>query len=642
MSLRTLLSRVLTVLLPLSIASTVYLYLYPVFHGCAFPLPTSSSSAFSFPTSSALLNTVLQHVAPGVVAKSNSDSVFLAPAVFRLLVLADPQLEGDSSLPRPDDEFLPRLRRHWAAIKKSAGGTHDDDDGPLDLLSTVQSALRAIMYKDVPDALRAARKRLDLFGNDYYLAHIYRTLHWWSRPTHVTVLGDLIGSQWVTDEEFEWRGWRYWNRVFRGGERVSDDVTVTGRKGYNNDNNNKEEEEDGERELETLERYNSPWANKIINIAGNHDIGYAGDVSEARIERFERVFGRADWDVRFRHPPLENKNNHHHHHHLHSTDNATTVFPTLHIVNLNTLTLDIPALSQTVQSDSYAYINDLLAHRSYPVEDRTSFTLLLTHLPLHKREGICTDAPYFSFHESDDENNNGDAPRFREGGLKEQNHLSEHVSANAILQGIFGMSGDESVAGNGRGRNGLILNGHDHTGCDVVHFVNRSSATTGLAEEEEDNDNDNESESQSQSRSWKWDAKRYRPSSSSFSPPDQNQNQPENLDTPSIREVTLRSMMGDYGGTAGLLSVWFDPDPAVNEWRYEITMCRAGVQHVWWAVHGVGVATSIVLVVWGVLGVRERLFGTIERREGSEQQKRGVFENDGVNGVVKEKEKEEK
>ncbi|KAL2013084.1 hypothetical protein VTN00DRAFT_609 [Thermoascus crustaceus] len=633
MSLRTLLSRVLTVLLPLSIASTVYLYLYPVFHGCAFPLPPSSSSELSFPTSSALLNTVLQHVAPGVLAKSDSDgdsdSVFLAPAVFRLLVLADPQLEGDSSLPRPDDEFLPRLRRHWAAIKKSAGRIHDDDgeDDGLDLLSTVRSALRTLVYKDVPDALRAARKRLDLFGNDYYLAHIYRSLHWWSRPTHVAVLGDLIGSQWVTDEEFEWRGWRYWNRVFRGGERVSDDVTITGRKGYNN---NKEEEEgvgqpdSGERELETLERYNSPWANKIINIAGNHDIGYAGDVSEARIERFERVFGRADWDVRFRLPPLENNN--------HNSNSSTTV-PTLHIINLNTLTLDIPALSQTVQSDSYAYINDLLAHRSYPIEDRTSFTLLLTHLPLHKREGICTDAPYFSFHESDDENNE-EAPRFREGGLKEQNHLSEYVSANAILQGIFGMTGDESVTGNGRGRSGLILNGHDHTGCDVVHFVNRSSAITGL---EEGNDNGNESDSgRSQSQSWKWDAKRYRPSFSSSSSSTQN----HSLDTPSIREVTLRSMMGDYGGNAGLLSVWFDPDPAVNEWRYEITMCRAGVQHIWWAVHGVGIATFVVLVVGGALGVGECLFGTTERREGSKQQKREVVSN-GANGYVKEKEKEE-
>lgn len=417
--------------------------------------------------------------------------------------------------------------------------------------------------KDLPRAFRAAQKRLDLLGNDYYLAHIYRTLHWWSRPSHVTVLGDLIGSQWVTDGEFESRGARYWNRVFKGGERVGDDVTVTGEGGDTRD-------EGGEgQELEALGGGSgSAWERRIINIAGNHDIGYAGDVSESRIERFERMFGRANWDIRFQLPLDIDRDN-----------PSLQTPPTLHLINLNTLTLDTPALVQDIQSRTYSYLNDVITERTYPVEDRSTFTLLLTHLPLHKEAGICTDGPHFTFFESDDVDGPDDIPRFKEGGLREQNHLSDHVSTNGVLQGIFGMSGDEDAAGGGRGRNGLILTGHDHTGCDVVHFVNRSIA---LDAEDEGNT----------AQSWKWNAKRY----THRSAPGEGQTQP-----PSIREVTLRSMMGEFGGNAGLLSVWFDADPAVNEWKYEISMCAVGVQHIWWAVHVLDILALAALFVYLVL-----------------------------------------
>jgi hypothetical protein len=66
-----------------------------------------------------------------------------------------------------------------------------------------------------------------------------------------------------------------------------------------------------------------------------------------------------------------------------------------------------------------------------------------------------------------------------------------------------------------------------------------------------------------------------------------------------IREVTLRSMMGDFGGNAGLLSAWFNFDE--GEWKYEIQMCRAGVQHVWWAVHVVDLATIGAIVAYILL-----------------------------------------
>ncbi|RMD42070.1 hypothetical protein DV735_g3040, partial [Chaetothyriales sp. CBS 134920] len=292
---------------------------------------------------------------------------------------------------------------------------------------------------DIPRSLQAARKRLDLFGNDYYLAHIFRTLRWWARPTHITVLGDLIGSQWVSDGEFESRASRFWNRVFRGTARVDDavvDAALTG--------------------AATLPMDDPAWARRVINVAGNHDIGYAGDVSRARLDRFERFFGPANWDVRF----------------------------------------DYPSAAAAAQT-TYDYINSILAQRTRPVDDASAFTLLLTHLPLHKPAGVCVDAPFWDFWGDDD---GGGA--YRPHGLKEQNHLSQPVSESAILKALFGMSG---------------------------HLHAPASAHTG------------------------------------------------------IREITLRSMMGDFGGNAALLSAWFDFE--ANHWRYSIQMCPVGVQHLWWAVH---------------------------------------------------------
>ncbi|OJJ51272.1 hypothetical protein ASPZODRAFT_148582 [Penicilliopsis zonata CBS 506.65] len=476
-----------------------------------------------------------------------------------LLVLADPQLEGDSSLPSAEDELLPRLGARWTTVRESIE-TQDDKEKKRDvfrqgtsIFSTISNELRLFVTEDLPRSLGATRKRIDLWGNDHYLAHIYRTLHWWTQPTHVTVLGDLIGSQWVTDEEFDRRSGRYWNRVFRGGVRVSDEITSHA--GVDVDH--------------------TGWSNRIINVAGNHDIGYSGDVSQARLDRFERAFGRADWDVRFSYE-IENNDT--------DTDadpdtrSTTTLTPTIHLINLNSLTLDSPPFSEDIQGQGYAYLNDVISHRSYPVEDRTTFTLLLTHLPLHKADGICTDGPLFTFHDHDDEDGPDGIPRFKADGLKEQNHLSDHVSFVGVLQGIFGMSGDEQVPGHGRGRNGLILTGHDHTGCDVVHYVNRTG-------------NNPDGDADSDQPSWSWAAKRFGPSASS------HQDMPN---TPSIREVTLRSMMGEFGGNAGLLSVWFDTDPAVREWRYEIVMCPVGVQHIWWAVHIGAVLTLGVMAAWAV------------------------------------------
>ncbi|KAJ5439299.1 uncharacterized protein N7458_010297 [Penicillium daleae] len=570
MFLRALLGRVFTLLLPLTLTASVYLYLYPVFNGCGFPLPRAQSkgadgsSILARLQQNVVVNTFLQHLRTPDTASDNQ------PAIFRLLVLADPQLEGDSSLPLPDWKLVPRMRTHWRAVQEAvveASTTTPLPKALLDqnVLDNIKTGLKTFATEDIPRSIRATLKQVDLFGNDYYLAHIYRTLFWWTRPTHTTVLGDLLGSQWIDDEEFSWRSKRYWTRVFRGAERVDDDLTATGIK-----------DDDRVHVAPPLEPLgpdeDSAWPRRIINVAGNHDIGYAGDVSKARLERFEREFGRADWDIGFAHPPVPRGGN--------ATD-GSVFLPTLHLINLNTLLFDTPALSEDLQSRTYSYLNALITERLYPVEDRSAFTLLLTHLPMHKEDGICTDGPYFTFHDEDD---NDGVPRWKAGGLREQNHLSDHISAHGILQGIFGLSGNENAAYGGYGRKGLILTGHDHTGCDVIHYINRTADTQGETTGEPDDS--------SKPQSWNWAAKRF------------NKYRPEKPTTPSIREVTLRAMMGEFGGNAGLFSAWFDA--SIGEWDYEITMCPAGVQHIWWAVHVLILVTGIL----GLLGLVTKVFET--------------------------------
>jgi len=360
----------------------------------------------------------------------------------------------------------------------------------------------------------------------------------------VTVLGDLLGSQWVTDEEYESRAWRYWRRVFAGGHRVEDALTASSA------------EQAGPLDTMSNEEINDTgWEERIINIAGNHDIGYAGDISKARIARFEKHFGRADWDIRLSLPTVEAQKN-------------PSITPSLHLIVVNDLILDTPGFDPEIQSSSYEHLNSIITQRSHPVEDQTSFTLLLTHVPLHKPAGTCVDAPFFDFHGSDDSNG-----EYRSGGLKEQNHLSDHISRSGILEGIYGMTANPHAAGNGKGRQGLILTGHDHEGCDVWHHLPLlGTGETPAA------DGDDE-----QLRSDGWHSIPWRDANTTAS-------------HTGVREITLRSMMGEYGGNAGLLSIWFDFEK--DRWQYEIKMCQLGVQHIWWGIHALDCITIAVAILW--------------------------------------------
>ena len=522
----TLLHRAFLVLLLASIASNTYLYYYPFFNGCSFPLKNTSL------TKSALEGSKL--------SRKNGATGDQAP--FRLLALGDPQLEGDTSISCvKEDSFRPeKLRVNLRSAESLGKKAHVLQRAITDLLNTV------------PKKIQAWRKHLDLFGNDYYLAHIYRTLHRHTSPTHVVVLGDLLGSQWISDAEFARRSSRYWNRVFRPGTRVEDAIT-------------------SDPTIETLGE-DPTWSQRIINIAGNHDIGYAGDLTPARLSRFEAAFGAANWEVVFE---------------LASTSSSSsdppiseTSPPFLRLVILNSMNLDTPAKSPSLQHQTYAFINAIIA-RSQPVEDRRVGTILLTHIPLHKDAGVCVDPPFFAFHDE------------REGfGLREQNHLS-YEAGRGILEGIYGMSGDPAAPGGGFGRQGIILTGHDHEGCDVYHHLPESSDPDPATR--------------------RWNASRWEDARETV----------EERSVPGVREVTLRSMMGEYGGFGYLISAWFEAEDG-GRWRFEVERCSVGVRHWWWAAHVLALVTVGLGVVLGEVEVLGRVSGG-EKVDVRAKEDRGAF-----------------
>ncbi|KAH8680045.1 hypothetical protein BGZ60DRAFT_467991 [Tricladium varicosporioides] len=503
----------LFILVPLSFFLSTYLYLYPVFHLCAFPTPEQDASA-------AYSNTFRQHV-----PLAGHDSKKVAP--FRLLALGDPQLEGEPPYRDPNASSFPNFHKFWKDALLLEGTKHN----PLQRLRHSLHDLIDFYLDDIPQFFEKWRKRLDHVGNDYYLGLIYRSLYWWTNPTHVTVLGDLVGSQWIDDKEFENRGWRYWNRVFKGGVRVEDEIALT------------PSEFD---EHLILGEDAAAWKKRIINVAGNHDIGYAGDLSQDRMDRFIRVFGKANYELRFRMPIDRTSMTEE------ESEDEDHPIPELRIVVLNDMNLDTPASSKELQDQTYGFLNEVIT-TSEDVTRPAHFTLLLTHIPIYKEAGICVDGPFFDFFDGDFSN-----------GVKEQNHLSRDAS-KGFLEGIFGMNGNVDVPGNGFGRNGVILTGHDHEGCDIYHYINQ----TAPPERE-------------------WQAKRWQDALSS-----QVDQEPG---IPGLREITVRSMMGGFAGNAGLLSLWFDEE--TWDWKFEFANCGLGTQHIWWFVHIVDLITLGVGLVY--------------------------------------------
>ncbi|KAK0719151.1 hypothetical protein B0H67DRAFT_532761 [Lasiosphaeris hirsuta] len=529
-------------LFPVAVALTAYLYLYPVLNSCAFPLPPTAPGHNADTGRTAFLETAKRHWP--FATTDNSTEAARPPAPFRLLALGDPQLEGDTSIPIDYLGVFPHVK---SLFRHVAFQTHHDG-----LRHRMRASLHDVVdifFEDTYNLAESLRKRIDLFGNDFYLAHIYRTLHWWTLPTHVTVLGDLVGSQWLDDSEFARRADRYWHRVFAGGERVPDDVAL-----YPAD------EYDLSGYLGAANDSESVWTRRIINVAGNHDIGYAGDINEDRVARFEDAFGKLNYELRFE-LPITDPDVSQTIFHEATNPHSTRLVPELRIVVLNDMNLDTPAASTALQDATYAFINKVI-NTAAAVEFAGHFTLILTHVPLYKPAGVCVDDPLFEFHDHD-------------GSLREQNQLSAPAS-RGFLEGILGMSGDVSAPGRGRGRRGVVLNGHDHEGCDTWHFVNQSRPVEGENE---------------------WEVRRWRQAVKA--------GVVGREELPGVREITVRSMMGDFGGNAGLLSIWFDE--TAWEWRVEYATCPLGTQHLWWTVH----ILDLLVVVGGLLSVTAAVLGIV-------------------------------
>jgi hypothetical protein len=491
MRLSPLLLAIFRFLLPPTLIGLAYIYFYPALYQCSFPPARPAEAACRIPG-------------------SEKEGRAAETAPFRLLALADPQLEGGSSLV----DWSERGVRRWWDLWQATGF------GEALVKGVGEDA--ALVVKDV-------RKRVDLWGNDLYLGHTYRTMHWWSRPSHVVVLGDLLGSQWIGKDEFENRSRRFWNKVFKGAEKVPQ--SITGSSGR----------------VEVLGN-DETWRHRIIAVAGNHDIGYAGDINEDRIERFEKRFGDVNWEIRFR---LENASATHAPSPLSNFGSpiflAQNAPPELRLIVLNSMNLDEPAYSPLVRERSLDFLSTSITDPTTPPTEKTG-TILLTHIPLHKAEGVCVDSPYFSYF-----------PTHQGGGIREQNHLSNDVSSR-ILDGL-------TQAGSA-----IVLNGHDHEGCDTLH-----------------------------TKSDPWNATKY-----DTSHPAKSQ------DLPALRELTVRSMMGEFSGNAGMLSAWFDPDH--GRWQFAYQECRFGVQHIWWAGH------ILALIELGV-GVAGLVLGEMEGRESDRKQK---------------------
>jgi len=289
-------------------------------------------------------------------------------------------------------------------------------------------------------------------------------------PTHTTVLGDLLGSQWISDEEFWRRAARFW-RIFLGTRKVST------------------------KEVEGGSAHGDGWHEALMLLPGNHDVGYAGDISRPRLVRYEKAFGPYNYMLSFRPPAPENRS-------------VTGEEPELRIAVLNSLTLDTPIWDQSLADESYSFLEGLQNSRQKG-GSKSQATVLLTHLPLHKPEQICVDGPEVKYF-----------PPHYGGGIKSQNFVSEEVS-DRLKEMIFGSPTEEDQGGEG-----AILTGHDHEGCQSVHFWEKGKNT--------------------------WNVTTYKKW--------MDERPEKQVDAKTVREITVRSMMGEFGGNAGLFSAWYDYD----------------------------------------------------------------------------------
>lgn len=347
-------------------------------------------------------------------------------------------------------------------------------------------------------------KRLDTYGNDYYLGHIYRVMKRRLSPTHVAVLGDLFSSQWIGDSEFFNRTRRYVTRLFDQPDESREYVlnyikthdhvdwkafhALTTAKNLS----------DFDFHYENVYDWNTPGYVKrfeneplFLNVSGNHDIGYSGDATWQHMARYVQLFGKDNYWIEY---------------------DTETDHP-WRIVVLNSLLLEGPALQKEFLDYTWEFLYQLFERKF------DGATVLLTHVPFYKEEGLCVDGPYIDYYNEE----TSKREPYKNKLLRSQNHLSKDVSQR-VLSLVF------------NDKPGIILTGHDHEGCETYYNKNTTSQ--------------------------QWSAAKNITSEVY------------------IKEVTVRAMMGEYGGNSGLMTGHFNQSS--KNWEFDFTLCPFIVQHVWW------------------------------------------------------------
>lgn len=357
-------------------------------------------------------------------------------------------------------------------------------------------------------------KRLDTFGNDYYLGHIYNVMKKRLQPTHVAVLGDLFSSQWIGDSEFFNRTRRYVTRLFdqpdKEREYVLDFIKENERVDWMEFLNEKKAIDIHDLEFGysdvydwNTEDYSQLFENEplFLNVSGNHDIGYSGDATWQHMARYFKLFGKDNFWIEY---------------------NRGTPYA-YRIVVLNSLLLEGPALQPEFLEYTWEFLYKLFERKF------KGSTILLTHVPFYKEEGLCVDGPFIDYYGPDARED------YKVNLLRSQNHLS-YDTTQRVLSLIFN---DEP---------GIILTGHDHEGCETFYNKNTTNA--------------------------KWSASKSK-----------------NSDV-AIKEVTVRAMMGEYGGNSGIMTGHFNTKR--QEWEFDFSLCPFIIQHVWWATKVVSIISALL------------------------------------------------
>ncbi|CAL9728706.1 protein Ted1p [Monosporozyma unispora] len=397
-----------------------------------------------------------------------------------------------------DDVKLQWNQQDQNGINGNNSTTTATDSDELHILTFGDPQIKGI-WKNTP-----YRSRLDIFGNDYYLGHIYSMMKKRLDPSHIVVLGDLFSSQWVPDNEFYNRTKRYMKRIFN---RPYPNITEIKDSNHDEQGLYKVDWQAWGDEFELQNKTKNfgfgysdvySWNPDLedilfVNVTGNHDTGYSGDVTYQHLARFQQIFGKDNYWIEY---------------------NANTE-KAWRLVVLNDLLLEGPALQPEFIDYTWEFLYQLFERKF------NGSTVLVTHVPFYKEEGMCVDGPEIGYYPADYERE-----PYKAGLLRYQNHIGQETT-NKVLNLIFNND-----------KPGIILVGHDHEGCEVTYNRNSDSG--------------------------EWTATR----------------DPESESKYHIKEATVRSMMGEFNGNSGLVTGKFNHN--LKQWEWTYTLCPFGIQHGWW------------------------------------------------------------